>query len=140
MDRCRTRIEITHQVENAVTNTGGIDADVLHVEALGELFDLGGLVREGVPTPAVFLQDPEPCARLQRWGDNHAGGIVTGAAGIVADPHRGIAEGAIGFRVGVEVCPERLVRVAALQVRQAEGPGQRGDRQKHFAHPQPFSV
>ena len=134
------REEVAHQIEHPITHARDIDPDVLHVEAITEFFDLAGLVGERVPAPGVFLQDAKLAALLQWRRDHHAGGIVTGAAGVIADPHRGIPEGAIGFRVEVEVCPERLVRVAALQVRQAEGPGQRGDRQKHFAHPQPFSV
>ena len=46
VDRGRTRVEVAHQVEHAVTDAGGIDTDVLHVEALGEFLDLLGLVLE----------------------------------------------------------------------------------------------
>ena len=46
VDRRGFRVEVAHQVEHAVTDAGDIDADVLDVETLGELFDLGGLVGE----------------------------------------------------------------------------------------------
>ena len=91
VDRGRTRIEIAHQVEHAVSDAGGVDADVLNVETLGELLDLVGLVLERLPTPAVFLKDPELAAVLERWGDDHAAGIVAGTARVVANPHRAVA-------------------------------------------------
>ena len=59
MDRRGLRVEVAHQVENAVTHTGDIDADVLDVETLGKLLDLGGLVGERMAPPAVLLQDAE---------------------------------------------------------------------------------
>ncbi|OSR63327.1 hypothetical protein BV327_05795 [Pseudomonas syringae pv. actinidiae] len=34
MDRGRTRVEVAHQVEDAVADAGRIDTDVLDVEAL----------------------------------------------------------------------------------------------------------
>lgn len=40
------RIEVAHQVEHAITDTGDVDADMLDVEALAELLDLRGLVSE----------------------------------------------------------------------------------------------
>lgn len=46
MDSGRTRVEVPHQVKHAVTDTGRIDADVLHVETLGKFLDLVGLVFE----------------------------------------------------------------------------------------------
>ena len=46
MDSGRTRVEVAHQVKHAVTDTGRVDADVLHVETLGKLLDLIGLVLE----------------------------------------------------------------------------------------------
>ena len=46
VDRGRTRVEVAHQVKHAVTDTGRIDADVLHVETLGKFLDLVGLVFE----------------------------------------------------------------------------------------------
>ena len=39
-------VEVAHQVEHAITDAGGVDADVLHVETLSELLDLVGLVLE----------------------------------------------------------------------------------------------
>ena len=92
VDRGRTRVEVAHQVEHAVTDTGGIDTDVLDVEAFGEFLDLVRLVLERLPPPAVLLQDPELAAILQRRGDDHAAGVVAGAAGVVANPHRAVAE------------------------------------------------
>lgn len=46
MDRRGFGVEVAHQVEHAIAHTGDVDADVLYVEALGKLFDLGGLVVE----------------------------------------------------------------------------------------------
>ena len=46
VDRRGTREEVAYQVEHAVTDTGDVDADVLHVEALAQFFDLAGLVGE----------------------------------------------------------------------------------------------
>jgi len=46
MDRRGFRVEVAHQVEHAIAHAGDIDTDVLHVETLGKLFDLGGLVIE----------------------------------------------------------------------------------------------
>ena len=63
MDRGHTRIEIAHQVEHAIADASGIDADVLHVETLGEFFDLLGLVLERLPAPAVLFKNPEQIFR-----------------------------------------------------------------------------
>ena len=76
MDSGRTRVEVPHQVKHAVTDTSRVDADVLHVETLGQLFDLGGLVVERMPPPAVLFQDAEFRPRFQRRGDHHARGVV----------------------------------------------------------------
>ena len=46
VDRGRTRVEVAHQVKYTVANARGVDADVLDIESLGELFDLLGLVLE----------------------------------------------------------------------------------------------
>ena len=46
MDSGRTWVEVPHQVKHAVTDIGRVDADVLHVETLGKLLDLIGLVLE----------------------------------------------------------------------------------------------
>lgn len=46
MDSGRTWVEVAHQVKHAITDTGRVDADVLHVETLGKLLDLVGLVFE----------------------------------------------------------------------------------------------
>lgn len=46
MDSGRTRVEVAHQVKHAVTDTGRVDADVLHVETFGKFLDLVGLVFE----------------------------------------------------------------------------------------------
>ena len=46
VDRGRTRVEVAHQVEDAVADAGRVDPDVLNVEALGQLLDLLGLVLE----------------------------------------------------------------------------------------------
>lgn len=68
----------------------------------------------------MLFQNPELATRYQ-WGrDHHTGGVVSGAAGVVAYPHRGIAEGSVGFRIGVEVGPQHKVRVTTLQVCQVE--------------------
>ena len=114
VDRGRTRVEVAHQVEHAVTDAGGIDTDVLHVEAFGKSLDLLGLVLERLAAPTVLFQNPELAPILQRWGNDHAAGIVAGAAGVVADPYRAVAERA--RVVWVVVCPKRQVGVATLQV------------------------
>ncbi|MCY1449148.1 hypothetical protein D9M71_658700 [compost metagenome] len=88
---------------------------MLHVEALGEPLDLFRLVLERLTTPAVLLQDSEFAASLQRRGDDHAGCVVAGAAGVVADPDRAVAKWPIVFRVVIG--PQRQIRVAALQIR-----------------------
>ena len=103
MDRRGLRVEVAHQVEHAIAHTGDIDTDVLHVETLGKFFDLGGLVGERMPTPAVLFQDAEFRPRFQRRGDHHAGGVVAGPAGVVAQPNRAVAEWPIQF--GVVVLP-----------------------------------
>ena len=118
VDRRGTREEVAHQIEYAVADAGDVDADVLHVEALAQFFDLPGLVGERVAAPGVFLQDAEFAARFQRRRHHHAGRVVAGAAGVVADPHRGVAEGALGL--GRVVFPQGQVGVAALQIRQVE--------------------
>lgn len=46
VDRRSPGIEVLHQVEYAVADPGNVDADVLDVEALAQLLDLPGLVRE----------------------------------------------------------------------------------------------
>ena len=111
-------VEVAHQVEHAVTDTGGIDANVLHVEALGELLDLLGLVLERLPPPTVLLQDAEFRPGLQRWSNDHASGVVARATWVVADPDGAVAKGT--FVVGFVVLPQRQVGVATLQVFQAE--------------------
>ena len=103
MDSGRTRVEVAHQVKHAVTDTGRVDADVLHVETLGKLLDLIGLVLERLPAPAVFFQDAEFRPGFQWRGDHHAGGVVAGPAGVVAQPNRAVAEWPIQF--GVVVLP-----------------------------------
>ena len=118
VDRGRTRVEVAHQVEHAVTDAGGIDADVLDVEALGELLDLFGLVLERLPAPTVLLQDAKLRPGFQRWGNDHAGGIVPGTARVVANPDGAVAVGAIVFRL--VVFPQQQVGVAALQILEAE--------------------
>lgn len=105
MDCGRTRVEVAHQVKYAIANASRIDADVLHVEPLGELLDLFGLELERLPTPTVFFQNAEFRARLQRWRDDHATGVVSGAAGVISDPDRAVAEWPIQFRV--VVLPQR---------------------------------
>ncbi|MNP49713.1 hypothetical protein D3C76_1439180 [compost metagenome] len=92
MDRRHAWEEIAHQVEHAVAHTGDVDADVLDVETFGDLLDLGRLVGERVPAPGVLLQDPELAALLQGRSHHHASGVVAGAAGVVADPHRTVGE------------------------------------------------
>ncbi|MNE64827.1 hypothetical protein D3C80_1602620 [compost metagenome] len=92
MDRCGSWVEIAHQVEHAIPHTSDIDANVLDVETLGDLLDLGRLVGERVPAPGVLLQDPELAALLQGRSHHHASGVVAGAAGVVADPHRTVGE------------------------------------------------
>ena len=91
--RC-PRVEVAHQVEHSVADAGGIDTDVLDVETLGELLDLFGLVFERLAAPTVLFQNPELAPVFQRRGDDHAAGIVAGAAGVVTDPHGTVAEGA----------------------------------------------
>ena len=92
MDRRGFGVEVAHQVEHAIAHAGDVDTDVLHVEPLGELFDLGGLVVERMPTPAVLLQDAEFRPGFQRRGDDHARRVVAGAARIVTKPYRAVAE------------------------------------------------
>lgn len=119
VNRGRARVKIAHQVKHSVANAGGIDTDVLHVETLGKFLDLLGLVLERLPTPAVLFQNPELGTRLQRWGNDHATGVVAGTAGVVSDPHGAVTEGA-GF-VGIVVRPQGQVGVAAFQIRQGKG-------------------
>lgn len=59
VDRRGTREEIAHQVEHAIAHAGDVDADVLHVEAFAQFFNLAGLVGERVAAPGVFFQDAE---------------------------------------------------------------------------------
>lgn len=118
VDRCGLRVEVAHQVEHAVAHTSDVDPDVLHVETLCKLFDLGGLVGERMASPAVFFQDAEFRPGFQWRGDHHAGGIVAGPAWIVAKPYRAVAERPIQFRV--VVLPQRQVGIAALQILEAE--------------------
>lgn len=40
------RVEVVHQVEHTDAHASGIDANVLHIETLRELLDLGSLVSE----------------------------------------------------------------------------------------------
>lgn len=101
VNRCRLGVEVAHQVENAVTHAGDIDADVLHVKALGQLLDLRGLVGERMAPPAVLLQDPELRPGFERRRDDHTGGVVAGATRVVPQPHRAVAERAIQIRVVV---------------------------------------
>lgn len=105
MDRRGAREEVAHQIEHAIADTRYVDPDVLHVETVAKLFDLAGLIGERVAAPGMLFQDAEFAALLQRRRHHHAGRIVAGAAGVIANPHRGIAEGAFGFRVGVIVGP-----------------------------------
>lgn len=46
MDRRSAREEVAHQIEHPITHPSDVDPDVLHVEALAQLLDLGGLVGE----------------------------------------------------------------------------------------------
>lgn len=111
-------VEIAHQVEHAVTDAGDIDADMLHVEALGKFLDFPGLKLERLPPPTVLLQDAEFGPGLQRRGNDHTGGVVAGSTWVVANPYRAVAEGAI--LVGLVVFPQRQVGIATLQVFEAE--------------------
>lgn len=97
MDRGRTRVEVAHQVKNAVPDTRGVDADVLDVEAFRQLLDLFSLVLERLPPPTVFFKDAELRPGFQRWGNDHAGGIVARAAGVVTEPNRAVAIRAFVF-------------------------------------------
>lgn len=111
-------IEITHQFEYAIADAGYIDADVLHVEALGEFLDLSGLEFERLPTPTVLFQDAELRPRFQRWRNDHARGVISGAARVVADPDWVVTEGTV--LVGFVVFPQRQIGIATLQVFEAE--------------------
>lgn len=59
VDRRGTREEVAYQVEYAVADAGDVDADadadVLHVEAFAQFFNLAGLVGERVAAPVVFF-------------------------------------------------------------------------------------
>ena len=101
VDRGRARVEVAHQVEHAIAHARDIDTDVLDVEALGELLDLGGLVGERGSPPGVLLQDPELAALLERRRHDNARRIVAGAAGVVAEPDGAVAEWPIIVRVVV---------------------------------------
>ena len=103
MDRGRTRVEVAHQVKHAVADAGCVDADVLDVEAFCELLDLFSLVLKRLTPPTVFFKDAELRPGFQRWGNDHAGGIVAGAAGVVTEPNRAVAIRA--FVVGLVVFP-----------------------------------
>ena len=111
-------VEVTHQFEYAITDAGNIDADVLHVEALGKFLDLSSLELERLSSPAVLLQDAEFRSSFEWRGNDHASGVVAGPAGVVADPDGAVAIGAVFF--GLVVLPQRQVGVATLQVFQAE--------------------
>lgn len=131
MDRRGFGVEVAHQVEYAIAHTGDVDADVLDVETLGKLFDLGGLVVERMAPPAVLLQDAEFRPGFQRWGDHHTRGVVAGAARVVAQPDRTVAERPIQIRV--VVLPQQQVGIAAFQILEAEGALAAVDK---FAHEQ----
>ena len=73
-----------------------------------------------MPTPAVLFQDAELAALFERRRDHHTGGIVARAAGVIAEPHRAVAEGAFRLRIGVIVRPQGAVGVAAFQVGQGK--------------------
>ena len=105
VNRRGARVEVAHQIEHTVADASDIDPDVLHIETVAKLFDLAGLIGERVAAPGVLFKDAEFAALLERRRHHHTGRIVTGAAGVIADPHRGITEGAFGFWVGVEVSP-----------------------------------
>ena len=107
VDRCCTRVEIAYQVEHAVADARGIDADVLDVEALGEFLDLFGLVLERLPPPTVLFQNAELSPGFHWWGNDHACGIVAGSARVVSDPDRAAALGAFIF--GFKVAPQTQV-------------------------------
>lgn len=119
MNRRSPGEEVFHQVEHPVTDAGNVDADVLDVEALAQLLDLLGLVRERCTPPAVLLKDSELAARLQGRSDDDTRRVVTGPAGVVPEPDRAVVERARAVRVVVG--PEAEVGIAALQVRQGEG-------------------
>lgn len=114
VDPLRTRVEVADHVVHPDADAGGVDADVLDVEAFGQLLDLGRLVGERLPTPAVFLQDPEVAARLGRRRDHNTSGVVACTAWVVADPDRVVAERSIV--VLVVVVPQHQVGVAAFEI------------------------
>lgn len=98
---CGPWVEVVHQVEHTDAHPGGVDADVLDIESLGQQLDLVGLVGERLASPAMLLQDPELAALLRRRRHHHTGRVVSGATGVVPQPHRGIAKRSVfvGFVV-----------------------------------------
>lgn len=118
VDALRPRVEIAHQVVDPDAYSGGVDANVLHVEAFGDLLHLAGLVGERLPTPGMLFQDPELATRLRRWRDHNTRRIVSSTARVVAHPYRSIAEGAVGFLV--VVVPRCEVAVTTLQILECE--------------------
>lgn len=51
VNRRGPRVEVAHRIEHAIPHPGDVDANVLNVEPLAELFDLGRLVSERMPPP-----------------------------------------------------------------------------------------
>lgn len=114
VDRHDAGEEHPHQVKHAVADAGGVDADVLDVEPSDQLLDLLGLVSERLSAPRVLFEDAEFSALFQGRCDHHAAGVIACAAWVVSNPNWAVAEGAVGL--GIVVSPQRLVRVALLQV------------------------
>lgn len=83
MDRCRSRVEIAHQVEHPIAHARDVDSDVLDVETLADFLDLSGLKRKRMPTPRMLFQNPELAARYQWRGHHHTGRIIAGAARVI---------------------------------------------------------
>ena len=118
VNRGRTWVEVAHQVEHAVTDAGGVDTYVLHVETLGQFLDLCRLICERMPAPTVLFQNAELGTRFERWGNNYTGSVVAGAAWVVAQPNRAVA-----IRSGVVrfvICPQGQIGIATLQIGQGK--------------------
>lgn len=131
MDLLGAWIEVAHQVVHPDPNTGRIDPDVLDIEALGELLDLGGLVGERLPPPGILFQDPELATWFIGWRNDHTRCVVSGTAWVIAQPHRPIPKRTLRGRV--VVLPLAKVGIAAFEVGEAE---HRLSTVDEFAHEQ----
>ncbi|MNN39680.1 hypothetical protein D3C81_1537280 [compost metagenome] len=82
------REELAHQLGDSAAHTGGVDTDISHVVALGDLPNGLGLGIEVHPAELVFLQYEKLPSRYQWRGQHHQAGRVAGFRRVVAHPYR----------------------------------------------------